>query len=156
MKSLHFERLGELVLARLCVRSKTPPSLKVARGSLYVFVARELTAAQWEEAFDSTLGALRAAGSVEEERLVLTERGWARLTQALHLRAAPRPKTWAEFQSKYLPRLLLDPPPSNDEVAPALGTALLAQRLKVPLGPRSTPTQVIDTWLAQSLGLTGK
>lgn len=156
MKPIHSERLGELVLARLSSAAKTPPSLNTARKSLYAFVARDLSVGQWQELFESTLAALRAAGSVEKERLVLTEHGRARLATALGLRAAPKAKTWPEFQRKYLPRLLLDAPPASDEDAPPLTTALLAQRLNVPLAPRSTPAQVIDAWLARSLGLAGK
>jgi len=156
VKPIHSERLGDLVLGRLCCAARTPPSLSATRKSLYAFVARELSVGQWEELFESTLAALRAAGSVDQERLVLTEHGRARLTTALRLRAAPKAKTWPEFQRKYLPRLLLEPSPASDEDAPPLATALLAKRLNVPLAPRSTPAQVIDAWLARSLGLAGK
>jgi hypothetical protein len=156
MKTIHSERLGELVLARLSNAAKRPPSRSEVRKSLYAFVERELTATQWNEAFDRTLAALRAAGSVEDERLVLTERGRARLTTALGLRSAPKAKNWGHFQSKYLSRLFLELPSQTDEAAPNSATVLLAKRLNVPLEPRSTPTKVIDAWLARSLGLAGK
>jgi hypothetical protein len=153
MKPIHTERLGDLLLARLSCLASKPPRPDDVRKSLYAFVARELSAAEWQQLFDRTLAALRAAGSVDAERLVLTEGGRTRLTRALRLRSAPKAKTWPEFQSKYLPRLLLDPRPEYDEPVPALATVLLAQRLGVALEPRSTPAKVIDTWLARSLGL---
>jgi len=153
MKPIQSERLGDLLLARLSSATNRPPSSATVRKSLYAFVARELSAAEWQELFDKTLAALRAAGDVDAEHLVLTERGGARLRAALRLRSAPKAKTWPEFQRKYLPRLLLDPPPDSDEPVPALATALLAKRLGVALEPGSTPAKVIDTWLARSLGL---
>ena len=153
MKPIHSERVGDLLLARLSSAAKKPPSPGDLRKSLYAFVARELSAAQWEELFDSTLAALRAAGSVDEERLVLTERGRARLTTALRLRSAPKAKTWLEFQRKYLARLFLELPPQTDLTALNCSTALLAKRLNVPWDAKSTPAKVIDSWLARSLGL---
>jgi len=153
MKPIHCERVGDLLLARLSSAPKKPPSPSDVRKSLYAFVARELTAGQWEELFDSTLAALRAAGSIDAERLVLTERGRARLTAALRLRSAPKARTWLEFQRKYLARLFLELPPQSDQTAPNCATALLAKRLNVPWDPKSKPAKVIDTWLARSLGL---
>ena len=153
MKPILPERLGDLLLARLSCLGDKPPSPSQVQKSLYAFVARELSLAEWQASFDSTLASLRSSGNVDAERLVLTERGRTRLTAALRLRSAPKAKTWSEFQRKYLPRLLLDALPENDEPAPALATALLAKRLGVALEPRSTPAKVIDTWLARSLGL---
>lgn len=153
MKPIEAKRLGDLLLARLCCPTSKAPSPGNVQKSLFAFVARELSAAEWQESFDRTLASLRATGDVDPERLVLTERGRGRLTNALRLRSAPKAKTWPEFQRKYLPRLLLDGLPESDGPAPALGTALLAKRLGVALEPRSTPAKVIDAWLARSLGL---
>lgn len=149
MKRMNPERLADLLLARLACGK--PPREADARKSLYAMAARDCSASEWQEQFAITLAELRAAGAVEADRLALTERGRARLAQALGLRALPEAPTWAQFRRRYLPRLFLQLPESS--AAPNCAAAVLAQRLGVPYDGRSTPARVADAWLASTLGL---
>jgi hypothetical protein len=149
MKRMNPERLAELVLARLACGK--PPREADARKSLYAVAARDCTASEWQEQFAVALAELRAAGSVEADRLALTERGRAQLARALGLRSLPEAPSWAQFRRKYLPRLFLELPESS--AVPNCAAAVLAERLGVPYDGRSAPARVADAWLANTLGL---
>jgi hypothetical protein len=153
MKHLHPDRLDDLVLARLAVPSTKPPSPSSVARALFAFVSGQLRQHEWQRALDAALERLRERHWVDAQKLQLTAGGRARLQAALHLRSAPSAKTWAQFRKRYLPRLFLEQPEAFGDAAPNCAAAVLAERLAVPLGVDSTPQQVLDAWLARSLGL---
>ena len=153
MKHLCPERLDDLVLARLAVPAAKPPSPSVVARALFAFVSGQLRQHEWQRAFGEALERLRERHWIDAQKLQLTERGRAHLQAALHLPAAPSAKTWAEFRKRYLPRFFLEGAEAFGEAAPNCAAAVLAERLGVPLGAGSTPQQVLDAWLARTLGL---
>lgn len=152
MKALNFERLGDLVLARLIVPSARPPTPAAVAKSLLGFVDGALSAGEWQRVLDETLEQLRAGGWIEHELLLLTERGKRRVQTALKLRGAPDPMPWKQLKAKYLPRLFLEQGP-NSGAAPNCAVAVLAARLEVSVNAKSTPVKVVDTWLLRKLGI---
>lgn len=153
MKHLDRERLETLVLARLAVRAAKAPTPATVARSLFSCVSRELRQNEWKQAFTEALQRLREERLIEGDRLVLTERGAARLQAALRLRAAPSARSWEQFRKRYLPRLFWDLAESDVEASPNCAAAVLAERLEVPCAAHTTPRQVVDAWLARKLGL---
>lgn len=153
MRSLNPERLDNLLLARLAVRATRPPTPAAVARALYGFVSRDLRPGEWSEVFAQALARLRAQGSIELERLVLTARGKARLLAALRLRALPGVASWAQFKSRYLPRLFLESLDGQGDATPSCAAVVLAERLGVACTAHSTPRQVVDLWLAKKLGV---
>jgi hypothetical protein len=153
MKHLNPERLADLVLARLAVPSAKPPSPSSVARALFSFVSGQLRQHEWQRAFGEALERLRERHWIEARQLQLTESGRAHLQAALQLRNAPSAKTWAQFRKRYLPRFFLEGAEAFGEAAPSCAAAVLAERLGVPLRVDSTPQQVLDAWLARTLGL---
>jgi hypothetical protein len=152
VKEINLERLQDLVLARLSVGGKKPPKPSDVTKVLYPLVKRRLTQPEWKRLFERVLTSLRAAKWVDAERLVMTAAGADRLEAALGLKSPPAAKDWKAFKSKYLSRLAFAGLPGGGEaVKPSV--ALLAQRLGVEAGAKSTPAQIVDAWLLGTLGL---
>jgi hypothetical protein len=153
MKQLNPERLADLVLARLAVPSAKPPRPSSVARALFSFVSGQLRQHEWQRAFGEALELLRERHWIEAQQLQLTESGRAHLQVALQLRAAPSARTWGEFRKRYLPRFFLEGAEAFGEAAPNCAAAVLAERLGVPLEVDSTPQQVLDAWLAHTLGV---
>jgi hypothetical protein len=154
MGKLTTEKLAVLILARLSVRSTRSPSPVQLSRALHALVSARASERVWREAFEAALSSLRAAALVEPSRLALTSAGRARLKGALRLKSAPRAKSWREFKSRYLPRLLFERVPAGEPLDPRL--VVLADRLSVSLRRDSTFATLIDDWLARELGVSGK
>jgi hypothetical protein len=154
VKDIDLERLKDLVLARLSVGGKTkPPKPSDITKVLYPLVKRRLSLPEWNRLLERALGSLRTAELVDAERLVMTAAGAERLERALGLKSAPVAKDWKAFKSKYLPRLAFAGLAGRGEaIKPSI--ALLAQRLGVEAGAKSTPAQVVNAWLIATLGLS--
>lgn len=149
------QRLEALVLARLSVTTKSPPSRSdVARG-LFPFVSHRLTEGEWRRELESLVARLRASGDLDPKRLVLTERGRARLAEILDVSPLPAMRGWREFKTKYLPRLLDGTGSSElEDGNPALG--IVARELGVSPESARSEAALGDAWLKKALGLRGK
>jgi hypothetical protein len=164
VKEINLERLKDLVLARLSVGQKKPPTLSDITKVLYPLVRRRLTLPEWKRLLERALASLRSANLVAAERLVITAAGTARLAAALGSNSAPPAKSWREFKAKYLPRLAFDGLPAARDGNVRPSAAVLAQRLAVVPKPKgkskSTPAaemaSVVDAWLRASLGLSAQ
>jgi hypothetical protein len=155
MRQVNESKLEDLILVRLSARTKKPPAPSDVSKSLHAMLARQLSASEWRAALARSLATLRARGLVQATRLELTAPGMARVQAVLKLSAPPRAKGWRELKMKYLPRALLGAElPEGAAIDP--GLALLAERLGVPLAAKATAAQVVDAWLARTLGIAGK
>jgi hypothetical protein len=154
MGNLTTEKLGVLILARLSVRSTRSPSLAEVSRALQALVSSRWSAREWREGFETALRVLREAALVEPSRLALTDGGRARLRAELRLKSSPRAKTWREFKSRYLPRLLFERAPAGKPLDPRL--VVLADRLAVGVSADSTSARLLDDWLARELRVAGK
>lgn len=152
--ALALDKLELLILARLSVTARKPPSDAQVSRSLQPAWARRLTPNEWRESYARVLGSLRRRAWIEPDRLALTAAGRDRLKAALRLRAAPRAKSWSEFRRRHLPHLLFAGTPPSASIDPRV--ALLAERLSVPIAARSTPESVLGAWLKRELGVQGK
>lgn len=146
-------KLEALILARISVRAKRPPSPGDVSAALHKMLASQITKQDWQVAFTRALGSLRASGLIDAEHLLLTNAGAARLSGALQVKAAPRAKTWQEFKTKYLPRLFLgdSAPPEGTKIDATV--AVLARQLGVSFNAKSTLSSVCNAWLVQKLAL---
>jgi hypothetical protein len=151
---LALEKLEVLILARLSVAGRKPPSDAQVSRSLQPAWARRLSPGEWRESYARALASLRRGGAIEPGRLALTAAGRARLKAALRLRGSPRAKSWSEFRRRHLPHLLFADTRPTETVDPRL--ALLADRLSVPVAARSTTESVLAAWLKRQLGVEGK
>jgi hypothetical protein len=145
-------KLEALILARLSVRAKRPPSAGDVSAALHKMLASQITKQDWQVAFTRALASLRAAGLIDAG-LSLTKAGVARLSRALQVKASPRTKSWKEFKSKYLPRLFLGDkaPPEGTKIDASV--AVLARELGVSFTAKSTLSSVCNAWLVQKLAL---
>ena len=151
---LALEKLEVLILARLSVAGRKPPSDAQVSRSLQPAWARRLSPSEWRESYARALASLRRRGSIAPDRLALTAAGRDRLKAALRLRGSPRAKSWSEFRRRHLPHLLFAGTRATETVDPRL--ALLAERLSVPVAARSTTESVLAAWLKRQLGVEGK
>jgi hypothetical protein len=161
VKEINPERLKDLVLARLSVVGKKPPTPSDISKALHPLIQRRSSKPELNRLLEQALTSLRAAKWVDAERLVITAAGAARLKAALGSKAMPEAKNWREFKRKYLPRLVFDRLPAAREGTMRPSAAVLAQRLSVnpkPKGkgtskPRADVARVVDAWLCATLGL---
>jgi hypothetical protein len=151
---LALDKLEVLILARLSVAGRRPPSDAEVSRSLQPAWARRLAPGAWRETYARALASLRRQASIEPDRLALTAAGRDRLKTALRLRAAPRVKSWSEFRRRHLPHLVFVGTRPSETIDPRL--ALLAERLSVPIAARSTTESVLAAWLKRQLGVEGK
>jgi hypothetical protein len=149
---LALEKLEVLILARLSVAGRKPPSDAQVSRSLQPAWARRLSPSEWRESYARALASLRRRGAIAPDRLALTAEGRARLKAAL--RGSPRAKSWSEFRRRHLPHLLFAGTRPTETVDPRL--ALLAERLSVPVAARSTTESVLVAWLKRQLGIDGQ
>jgi len=147
------DKLELLILARLSVAARKPPSEAQASRSLQPIFARRVTASEWRESYARALASLREHLLIEPERLSLTPAGRARLMAALRLATPPRAKDWSTFRRRYLPHLLFEGTRPSETLDPRL--ALLAEHLRVPIAGGSTTESVLGAWLKQHLEIDG-
>jgi hypothetical protein len=141
MKQANEGRLRDLIVLRLSVRAKTPPSPSDVSKTLHPLLARRMSASEWRAAFQSSLEALRREGLVLAKGLVLTEAGQRRAQAVLRLKEPPRATSWRALKSKYLPRVFFraDLPEGR---AVKLAAAVLAEHFGVPITADLTLEQV--------------
>lgn len=153
MTQLDESRLGDLIVVRLCARTKKPPAPSSVSRTLQGLLARQLSASEWREVFGAALEQLRRAGLVQPKQLVLTDAGQRRARAVLRLKAPPKARGWRELKAKYLPRLLfpLDLP-EGATLSPI--AAVLAERLGVPIGARTDVAQVVRIAVMAASGAT--
>lgn len=149
------ERLETLVLARLSVPTKSPPSRSELARALFPLVSFRLTEAEWRRELQSLLTGLRESGQIDPRRLELTPSGTRRLEKALGGGSLPQVRGWREFKTKHLPRLLDGQHPTDfGNADPAL--PVVARELGLPPESARSEANVGDAWLKRALGLRGK
>lgn len=146
------QRLEDLVMARLSVGTKSPPSLQDLERTLGPFVASQLTPKEWREELTRALSSLRDSGAIDAKRLLLTEVGRQRLARALGLEHVPATKNWTEFKKRHLRRLIAN---GEAEAAghrdPAL--SIVARELGLPAEAAGSSAKLGNAWLAKFLGV---
>jgi hypothetical protein len=141
MKQVSESRLRDLIVLRLSVRAKAPPSPSDVSKTLQPLLARRLSASEWRTLFQGALEALRREGLLEAKGLVLTEAGQRRAQVVLRLSAPPKATSWRVLKSKYLPRVFFRADvPEGKAIKPA--AALLAEHFDIAIGADLTLDKV--------------
>lgn len=141
MKPVNESRLRDLVVLRLSVRSKTPPSPSDVSKTLQPLLARRMSASEWRAAFHSSLEMLRREGLVAPKGLTLTLAGQRRAQAVLRLKEPPKATSWRVLKSKYLPRVFFQADlPEGKTVK--LAAAVLAEHFGLPVTADLTLEQV--------------
>jgi hypothetical protein len=150
--------VGHLVLAWLLV-----PRKKAAQGALRKdldpLFSRRLSAGEWQELLDRTLGQLQSARLLAEQSLALSDAGRAQTLAFLGLDRLPPRTNWKQLRDQYLvPRALGitgESRTARQRVATAEGlrAVILKDRFNLPLGDGPTLAQAVDSLTARELGL---
>src|SRR5262245_20418985 len=100
------ERLDELLLCRLSIKTKSPPPLADVSKTLFPFASLQLSASEWRGELNAALDRLRSAGDVAAHRLELTQAGRRRVCRVLGVEQLPKSRGWRDFRKRHLPRLI--------------------------------------------------
>jgi hypothetical protein len=149
---------AELLLARLLVPTKRPPTLRAIRSGLDRFFRQQPTTGRWQE----TVEALRSAGLLTPRALRLTDAGRTRALELLGIRELPPRCKWQTIQARFLlPVALGLPPTARDarkriEKAEGLAALLLKRHFDLPVGASPTLGQVLEALACKRLGFPGE
>lgn len=150
---------GELILARLLVPAKRPPTAKSIARQLAPFFAHRLITAEWNAMFEAALEALVRSGDVVAKPLTLTDIGRNKALAWLGMNAVPPRLTWKTLQAAWLaPRALgapVETPQQRDRLksADGLRAYVLKQAYGLPLDGCPTLKQAVDALVWKQLGV---
>lgn len=148
-------RLEALVLARLETAGKQPIGPAALMKALRPFAPRQLTDAEWRQALDGAIEALRAAGAIDD-------RGRAQAGELARRVGHHTARTWKQLAERVLPALALGLGADDAKAQARLvgrdgwAAAIVGRALGVwTAGPPPSASAAMDALVWQELGLPG-
>jgi len=149
---------ADLLLARLLVPTKRPPTLKAIRPGLDRFFRQPPTAERWQEVVE----AAASAGLLTAAPLRLTDAGRARALDFLGISELPPRCKWQTIQAKFLvPKALGLPPTAHDareriRRREGLAALLLKRHFGLAVPVNAGPAKVLEALACHYLGFQGE
>jgi hypothetical protein len=151
---------SQLILARLLVPQAKAPTPAALAKSLAPLFTQQYSAGEWRALFDEALATTRAAGLVEETKLILTPAGLAAAREFCGFtreEALPKNLRWKQLLDKHItPRLCGFAPPDPKA---KLGDHLLIEFLRQShqlAGPITSLSQLVVALAWKELGIDSR
>src|SRR5690606_1679430 len=109
-KSCDLAAAERLLLARLLVPAKRPPTPASVKKQLAPFFSHRLTSGEWNELFESAVGSLAHAGLATAKPLSLTDAGRSRALKTIGMQKVPPSLRWSTVKDAWLTPLALEAP----------------------------------------------
>jgi hypothetical protein len=146
---------GDLLLARLLLPTKRPPSPKRIRDEVGRFFRERPSDERWQDTIDGLVN----AGLITTKPQGLTAAGRTRALDFLGVSELPPRSTWATIQAKFLLPKALGLAPTDQETVKKIGKAdylapyLLKRFFKLSDEVPATLSRVFDALVCRELGL---
>lgn len=148
-----------LLLARLLVPAKRPPTPASVKKQLGPFFEHRLTAAEWNELFESAVASLAESDLATARPLALTDAGRNQALESLGMKQVPPRLTWKALKEAWLTPLALNAADDGPQVRERLKSAdglkgyILKQEYRLPLAACPTLKQSLDALIWKQLGI---
>lgn len=148
-----------LLLARLLIPSKRPPTLASVKKQLSPFFEHRLTTAEWNGLFESALVSLAEASLATAKPLTLTEAGRKQALESIGMQQVPPRLTWKALKDAWLTPLALAAPVDDSRSRDRLKSTdglkgyILKREYRLPFDKCPTLKESLDALIWKQLGI---
>jgi hypothetical protein len=148
-----------LVLARLLIPAKRPPTPASVKKQLAPFFLHRLSTAEWNDVFESAVASLSENGLATSRPLALTDTGRTRALESLGMQQVPPRLTWATLKAAWLTPLALNAPIAGSRDRDRLKSAdgfkgyVLKREYGLPIDKCPTFKESLDALIWKQLGI---
>ncbi len=146
-------RLELVLLARLAIKTKKPPSKGELVRAVRPFVEHALGSGETTEQIERALSSLEDRGEITAKPHALTDDGRSRLLEFLGLERLPSQLTWKQMRRKYLVARTLDLKADRLKDADRLRGLVIRKHHDLPTSETSTLIRAIDSLVWRQLGV---